>query len=219
MTYLPSSLECTTRGPPESPWNIYFFIFLSSFGWHTAAHLTGVSAPVLVAGTHEDLRDNLHTLDFTLHTEIQIICCLGCQRKWVRGFRHGVTAGCTWHWQQCRLTCNELQVGVGEIKTSFFSFQPFLWGQIPIITYTQLLPRDVQQQGTCSYTSHLTRWGQLSEVVTLLCDMMTRYSRIAVWRGAPLLHSVSPSPPQSRIHLVHSNERLAVDSDMRWHDR
>ena len=63
MTHLPSSLECTTRGPPESPWNIYFFIFLSSFGWHTAAHLTGVSAPVLVAGTHEDLRDNLHTLD------------------------------------------------------------------------------------------------------------------------------------------------------------
>lgn len=144
-----------------------------------------------------------HGTHFTLHTKIQIICCLGCQRKWVRGFRHGVTAGCTWHWQQCRLPCNELQVGVGEIKTSFFSFQPFLWGQIPIITYTQLLPRDVQQQGTCSYTSHLTRWGQLSEVITLPCDMMTRYSRIAVWRGAPHLHSVYPSPLQSRIHLVH----------------
>ena len=67
MTYLPSSLECTTRGPPESPWNIYFPQVLSSVWWHTAAHLTGVSAPVLVAGTHEDLRDNLHTLD-TLYT-------------------------------------------------------------------------------------------------------------------------------------------------------
>ena len=131
-------------------------------------YLTGVPAPVLVAGTHEDLRYNL---------------------PWIYEYFVFYLSG--------KFSAIKFK------RKEILSHRVLVNQHDEYISLWVISPRDDQPPGTYFYISRLTRWGQSSEwSIVLIVAIQVTPLHIAVSRVGHHPHWVSPTQPQSRIHLM-----------------